>query len=299
MTVICLTNCPPKLRGDLTKWLMEINTGVYVGNISARVREELWNRIIENIRSGQATMVFRSSGEQHMDFRVHNTTWKPVDYDGLKLIMRPSPVSSTYGEDEQLHEGFSKAARISKARQMQRSAQKRETIDSYTVLDLETTGLHYTTGNILEIAALRIRGGIESESFSCLVRSDEAIPREVCELTGITDDLVQKTGLPLKTALEELLAFIGSDRLLCWNADFDISFLQIGCNKCGLPVPRNKTVDAFKLIRKTIRGLPDYRLTTAAMHYGIETKDAHRALPDCHLTHAVYAKLIEKQSDEE
>ena len=39
MVVVTLTDCPPKLRGDLTKWLMEINTGVYVGKVSARIRE--------------------------------------------------------------------------------------------------------------------------------------------------------------------------------------------------------------------------------------------------------------------
>ena len=42
MIVITLTDCPPKVRGDLSKWLLEISTGVYVGNLSARVRDELW-----------------------------------------------------------------------------------------------------------------------------------------------------------------------------------------------------------------------------------------------------------------
>ena len=45
MIVVSLTNCPPKLRGDLTKGLIEINAGVYVGRVSARVRDELWQRI--------------------------------------------------------------------------------------------------------------------------------------------------------------------------------------------------------------------------------------------------------------
>ena len=44
MIVIILNNCPPALR-DLTKWLQEVNTGVYVGQVSARVRDELWARV--------------------------------------------------------------------------------------------------------------------------------------------------------------------------------------------------------------------------------------------------------------
>ena len=91
MTVVVVTDCPPKLRGDLTKWLLEINTGVYVGKLSSRVREELWTRVCENLKTGRATMVFRAANEQHMDFWVHNTTWEPVDVDGIKLIRRPSP----------------------------------------------------------------------------------------------------------------------------------------------------------------------------------------------------------------
>ena len=60
MIVVTLTDCPPKLRGDLSKWLFEINNGVYVGNLSTRVREELWERICGNLSSGRATAPFCS-----------------------------------------------------------------------------------------------------------------------------------------------------------------------------------------------------------------------------------------------
>ena len=63
MTVVTLTNVPSSLRGDLTKWLQEISTGVYVGNINARIREELWKRIIDNIKQGQATMSYAKRNE--------------------------------------------------------------------------------------------------------------------------------------------------------------------------------------------------------------------------------------------
>ncbi len=86
-----MTNCPPKLRGDLSKWLCEINTGVYVGNVSSRVRDALWERVCQNLKNGQATLVFTTAGEQRMDFRTHNTAWEMVDFDGIKLMRRPLP----------------------------------------------------------------------------------------------------------------------------------------------------------------------------------------------------------------
>lgn len=96
-----MTDCPPQLRGDLSKWLCEINTGVYVGQVSQRVREALWIRVCENLKNGRATMVYSTNGEQKMDFRVHNTAWEPVDFDGLKLMRRPLPQArSAFGDDK-------------------------------------------------------------------------------------------------------------------------------------------------------------------------------------------------------
>lgn len=50
MIVIMVSDCPPKIRGDLSKWLCEINTGVFVGNVSSRVRDEIWDRVCNNIK---------------------------------------------------------------------------------------------------------------------------------------------------------------------------------------------------------------------------------------------------------
>lgn len=175
---------------------MEINTGVYVGNISARVREELWERITSNIRSGQATMVFRAAGEQHMDFRVHNTSWKPVDYDGLKLMMRPNAVHLTEEADASIQEGFSKAAQIRKMRQHQRSALREVISGSYTVVDIETTGLNYSRDEIIELGALRIRDFKPEKDFTCFVRIKNEIPCDIQSLTGISTEML-KTAQPL------------------------------------------------------------------------------------------------------
>ena len=82
MIVIVLTVSPPKLRGHLTRWLFEVSPGVYVGKVSARVRELLWQQILENIGEGRAVMVYSSNNEQGLDFRTHGQE--------LKLIMRPN-----------------------------------------------------------------------------------------------------------------------------------------------------------------------------------------------------------------
>ena len=295
MTVICLTNCPTKLRGDLSKWLIEINTGVYVGNISARVRDKLWERITENIHSGQATMVFRATGEQHMDFRVHNTTWKPVDYEGLKLIMRPRVTAED--ANNYLAKGFSKAAKMRKLRRIRHAEPAQSRKPACVVFDLKTTGLVSTKDEIIEMAAIRVFSDQTVEEFSCLVQPERDIPDDIQKLTGITEKLASEAGLPLKEALFRLCTFLGTERLVCWNTPFDLAFLQVNCSRCGLPVPKNKADDAMRLARKIIKNLPDYRLTTAAQYYGLDSSGAHRALRDCYLTHAVYNKLNENSQE--
>jgi CRISPR-associated protein Cas2 len=88
--VVVVTACPDRLRGQLTRWLLEISAGVFVGHASARVRELLWERIVEHVGRGKALMVHSTRGEQRLAFRVHNHDWEPADYDGLTLMRRPT-----------------------------------------------------------------------------------------------------------------------------------------------------------------------------------------------------------------
>lgn len=90
MITIVLSACPVGLRGHLTRWLMEISAGVFVGNVSVRVRELLWLRVVELAGSGRALMVFSVPGEQRLSFRVHKHHWEPTDFDGIMLMMRPN-----------------------------------------------------------------------------------------------------------------------------------------------------------------------------------------------------------------
>lgn len=109
MVVIVLTACPAGLRGYLTRWLLEISAGVFVGRVNSRVRDQLWLQVVALAKDGRALMVFSARNEQGLDFRVHRHDWEPVDYDGLKLIMRPTaPPSDGAGG---LRKGWSKASR--------------------------------------------------------------------------------------------------------------------------------------------------------------------------------------------
>jgi CRISPR-associated protein Cas2 len=90
MTVIVVAACPVGLRGHLTRWLLEISAGVFVGRVSTRVRDLLWQRTVEMVKTGRAIMVFASNNEQGLDFKVHKHEWHPIDVDGVTLMLRPN-----------------------------------------------------------------------------------------------------------------------------------------------------------------------------------------------------------------
>lgn len=109
MIVIVLTACPTGLRGHLTRWMLEISPGVFVGHLPARVRDELWERVVELIGKGRALMVHTVDGEQRLSFRVHGHDWIPDDHDGILLMRRPSHGESSGQRDAP--ENWSIAAR--------------------------------------------------------------------------------------------------------------------------------------------------------------------------------------------
>ncbi len=89
MTVIVLIAAPEGLRGHLTRWMVEVNAGVFVGNPSHRVRNGLWELLSDRIREGQVVMVEPAANEQGWSVRTAGTDrWYPVDYDGLILSAR-------------------------------------------------------------------------------------------------------------------------------------------------------------------------------------------------------------------
>jgi CRISPR-associated protein Cas2 len=297
MIVLTLTDCPPSLRGELTKWLLEINTGVYVGNVSARVREQIWNRVQECSPAGRATMVFSSGiGEQRMDFRIHNSEWEPVDFDGLKLILRPSSIrrsSRASTHEETLKEGFSKAAKMRMVKRMQKRKIEPQIMNTYVVVDLETTGLSPENDEIIEIGAVKVRHQEVAETFQSLVKIDKKLPETVSKLTGITTELLQREGENIDVVLSRFLDFVGDLPVVMHNCDFDYSFLRIACERCGFPLFKNRRIDTHTLARRIIRQVPNYKLETLVEHLQISVGRLHRSLDDCFAVMQLYQKLNE------
>lgn len=88
-TVITLKKVPNSLRGDLSRWMQEIATGVYIGNYNSKVREYLWKRIYDTVEEGEATISYSSRNEIGYSFSTCNTERQIIDFDGIPLVLFP------------------------------------------------------------------------------------------------------------------------------------------------------------------------------------------------------------------
>ena len=87
MLVIVVNNAPPRLRGRLAVWLLEIRPGVYIGRYSRKVRDRIWNDVVELIDTGDAVMAWAIRTDQGFDFKTVGENRRiPVNFDGIKLV---------------------------------------------------------------------------------------------------------------------------------------------------------------------------------------------------------------------
>lgn len=285
-TVVTLKNSPPSLRGDLTKWMQEISTGVYVGNFNTKVREELWKRIVESVGTGEATISFSYRNEIGYNFETHNSNRISIDYDGIPLVINPADKNEI---DKDTKLGFSNASKIRKSKRYSKKILNNK-LKPYVVLDLETTGLDYINDKIIEIGAIKVSDKIDE--YSCIVKVDMLLPENIKNLTGMKDKDIQN-GKDIKTALNELLDFIGNNTIIGYNIGFDIKFINEALKREGKQHITNQIYDVMQFVKKEKMFLKNYKLETVINEYDINEKVFHRALKDAKLIYILSNKLNE------
>ena len=87
MCMVVTEAVPLRLRGRLAIWLLEVRAGVYVGDVSRKIREMIWFQITELAEDGNAVMAWSTNTESGFDFVTYGMNRRmPVDFDGLRLV---------------------------------------------------------------------------------------------------------------------------------------------------------------------------------------------------------------------
>lgn len=293
LTVITLKNVPPSLKGDLTKWMQEIATGVYIGNFNTKIRQNLWKRVVETAGCGEATLSFSCQNEIGYMFETSNTKRTVVDYEGIPLILIPEIQEEKEFEHDKKTTGYSDAARFRKVKKFSSVKAKKDCVNknlNYIVLDIETDGLDEHSDTIIEIGAVKIYNG-DIETFHRLISYNKELPKEIVKLTGIDSELLKKQGVGLKDALQDLMDFLGDSLVVGYNVEFDIRFLNKYTQDLFGKTINNEYLDLIRFIKKESQFQKNYKLETSLKSYGIDKEVPHRALEDARLTFELSLKV--------
>lgn len=164
-------------------------------------------------------------------------------------------------------------------------------VPDYVVYDLETTGVSYKDDKILEIGAVKVRGGEVVEEFSTLVNPESSIPADAVAVSGIDDDMVKDAPILIEV-LPKFFDFISDDVLVGHNIHaFDNRFIYRFSEEYFGKVPDNDYVDTLSLARGIFPDMKHHRLADMITYYGVQLLTAHRALTDSKMNQQVYEHL--------
>ena len=168
-------------------------------------------------------------------------------------------------------------------------------ISDYVIFDLETTGISSAADEVIEISAVKVKGGRVVEEFSTLVNPGRPIPFATSQVNGITDDMVKNSPC-FEQAFAAFLEFVGNEVLVGHNIhNFDMKFLYRDAGRFWNQTLTNDYVDTLQMARVCLPQLRHHKLTDLAQYYGICSEGAHRALCDCRMNQKVF-ELLGKES---
>lgn len=169
-------------------------------------------------------------------------------------------------------------------------------LNSYVVIDCETTGLDPSQDRIIELSAIKYIKNKEVDTFSYLVNPKRKIGTYITELTGIED-----SDLENQPTIDEIMPlfieFIKDYLLVAHNAPFDIKMIVAEAYRSNITFPDNQIQDTLKLAKRLYSKdeVKNHKLKTLKKYLGLKY-DSHRALDDCYTCAAIYqAYYIKKR----
>lgn len=160
-------------------------------------------------------------------------------------------------------------------------------LTDYTVIDIETTGLAPARDEIIEIGAVRVRGGEITDTFSALIKPERPISYFITDLTGISNAMVADAP-SVGEVLPRFLDFVGSDVIVGHNVCFDINFLHDKAMRYSERGFTNDYVDTMRLSRRLFPEERHHKLSDLEQRFGLHNDSAHRALSDVLLANDCY-----------
>lgn len=162
---------------------------------------------------------------------------------------------------------------------------------SFVSIDVEATGVDPSKSDIIEIACVRVEGGIITDRFSTLVNPGYFLPQRITELTGITNAML--VGKPrMEEVLPGFLRFVGNNIIVAHRVEKDIAFIDKYYKELYGKRFRPPHICTFNLAKNVLPNLKRYTLKDIADYLGVEYRRVHRAVDDAQTTAFVFLELL-------
>lgn len=165
--------------------------------------------------------------------------------------------------------------------------------DTYVVFDVETTGLSAVYDTIIELAAVKVKGGEIIDRFESFANPHHRLSATTINLTSITDDMVENAP-EVSEVLTKFRDWAQDAILVAHNATFDMGFLNVGYQKIGFEKAANPVIDTLELARFLHPELKNHRLNTLTKKYDVELTQHHRAIYDAEATGYLLMKMLKE-----
>lgn len=159
----------------------------------------------------------------------------------------------------------------------------------YVVIDIETSDMDYFYGEIIEIACIKIKNNQIIETFDQLIKPKNRIRPFTTQLTGITNEMVEKKE-DIKTILLKLKEFIQDEILIGQNVNFDVNYIYDAMQDQLDEPLTNNFIDTLRLSRRLVSDIKNHKLQTLAQYFNATTP-THRAMADVMATHHIFNEL--------
>ncbi len=168
---------------------------------------------------------------------------------------------------------------------------RRDKLNKYIVVDIETTGLNPDFDKIIEIGAIKVENNQIVDKFSRLIDPEIKIPHLITEITGIDDSMIAGQDI-INNVIPSFVEFCKDFPIMGHNLPFDYSFLKINAYRLGYEYEKDG-IDTLRIARIFLTDLESRSLENLCKYYGIVNAKAHRAYEDAYATKCLYDKMYD------